>query len=60
MRSKEKLNNISNTIDFNSKEINLFDLSNNKIKDPTDLFQNELLYLQWNNKRFKIQIISDE
>lgn len=60
IRSKEKLNTISNTIEFNSKEINLFDMNNNKIKEPTDLVKNELLYLQWNNKRFKIQIISDE
>jgi exodeoxyribonuclease VII large subunit len=60
MRSKEKLNSISKTIDFNSKEINLFDMNNNKIKDPVELVNDDLLYLQWNNKRFKIQIISDE
>ncbi len=58
MKSKEKLKNISKSIDTNSKNINLFNLENEKIENADTLQIKEFYLLRWGDKEYKIKIIS--
>ena len=59
MKSKEKLKNISKTIDTNSKNINLFNLENEKIENADIIQIKEFYLLRWGDKEYKIKIISN-
>ena len=58
MKSKEKLKNISKSIDTNSKNINLFNLENEKIENADNIQIKDVYLLRWGDKEYKIKIIS--
>jgi hypothetical protein len=58
MKSKEKLKNISKSIDTNSKNINLFTLENEKIENADNIQIKDCYLLRWGDKEYKIKIVS--
>jgi hypothetical protein len=58
MKSKEKLKNISKNIDTNSKNINLFNLENEKIENADNIQIKDFYLLRWGDKEYKIKIVS--
>ena len=57
IKNKEKLNFIKKSLDMNLKGIHIFK-NKNELLTPEEIIVNDDLYIQWNNKRFRIKVIS--